>query len=90
MKLHHQPPKGPEVAARRATLAAYVNALADLAAPKKALAILADTARLDAFGAGIRGALQGKPGDRNTSFIRTYQQAIECVETRLWHLNSCC
>jgi hypothetical protein len=62
MKLHHQPPKTPEVAARRATLATYVNALADLAAPKKAMAILSDTARLEAFDTGIRTALQRKPG----------------------------
>lgn len=36
MKLAHQPPASPEAAARRAALEAYVNALADLAAPKKA------------------------------------------------------
>ena len=64
MKLHHQPAKTPEVAARRATLATYINALADLAAPKKAMAMLSDTARLEAFDAGIRTALQRKPGDQ--------------------------
>lgn len=62
MKLQHQPPKAPEVAARRATLATYINALADLAAPKKAMAVLSDAARLEAFDAGIRTALQCKPG----------------------------
>jgi hypothetical protein len=65
MKLHHQPPKTPEVADRRATLATDINALADLAAPKKAMTILSDTARLQAFDAGIRTALQRKPGDHH-------------------------
>lgn len=63
MKLEHQPPKSLEAGARRATLAAYINALADLAAPKKALPILSDSTRLDAFDAGIKGALQQKPGE---------------------------
>ena len=67
MKLQHQPPRGPEVAARRTTVAAYVNALADLAAPKKALPILRDATRLHAFEAGIHSALQCKAGDRNSA-----------------------
>ena len=74
MKLHHQPPKRPEAAARRATLAAYINALADLAAPKKALTILSDAPRMDAFEAGIRSALQEKPGDCHSAYTAACSQ----------------
>ena len=47
---------------RRAMLAAYVNALGDLAGPKRALPMLQDTARLNAYAAGIRHALLQRPG----------------------------
>ena len=48
--------------ASRATVANFVNALADLDGPKRALAILDDTARLEAFECGIRNALREQPG----------------------------
>ena len=48
---------------KRAMLAAYVNALGDLAGPKRALPMLQDTARLDTYAAGIRLALKLRPGD---------------------------
>ena len=44
-------------------LAAYVNALGDLAGPKRALPMLQDTARLNAYAAGIKHALKLRPGD---------------------------
>lgn len=47
---------------KRAMLAAYVNALGDLAGPKRVLPMLRDVARLDAYSAGIRHALLQRPG----------------------------
>ena len=48
--------------ARRGVLAAYLDALADLAGPKRALPMLRDRARLDAYSAAIRDAVSLRPG----------------------------
>ena len=47
---------------RRGMLAAYLNALADLAGPKRALPMLRDVARIDAYSAAIRCAVRQRPG----------------------------
>ena len=62
MKLKSLPETWLAKDSRRAMLAAYVNALGDLAGPKRALPMLGDTARLDAYVAGIRHALSQRPG----------------------------
>jgi hypothetical protein len=50
--------------ARRASLLGYVDSVADLAYPKRALRALRDAPRLAAYEAGLRAALQGRQGER--------------------------
>lgn len=62
MRLQHSFPRFPDAAATQAALRGYLAAVADLAAPKRALPLLWDAPRLDAFHAGISAALRRKPG----------------------------
>lgn len=62
MRLSHMPPRSPEAAAKRGALQAYLAALADLAAPKKALCILRDQSRLRCFDAVVHTVLRRRPG----------------------------
>ena len=91
MKLARQPPRTPQAAGRRAALAAYVTALADLAAPKRALPILADGPRLDAYDAGIRAAVQRRPGEAcapPTTVCCVMEKSPPTQSgTRCWHLS---
>ncbi len=55
--------------ARRGVLAAYLNALADLAGPKRALPTLRDGVRLGTYSAAIRHAVSQRPGVHRACFI---------------------
>ena len=67
---------------KRAMLAAYVNALADLAGPKRALAGLRDEPRLAAYAAGIRAALAQRPGQHINAALSLQQQPQSHVASR--------
>ena len=47
---------------RRGVLASYLNALADLAGPKRALPVLRDAARIDSYSAAARHIMKQRPG----------------------------
>ena len=53
---------------RRRMLAAYLNALADLAGPKCAMPTLRDAPRLDAYSDAMRRVLLERPGDGHAQF----------------------
>ena len=59
---------------KRAMLKAYVNALGDLAGPKRSLPMLQDKARLDAYAAGIRNALLQRPGGQLPHIVAGSQE----------------
>lgn len=61
MRLQHSFLRSPDAATTQVALRGYLAAVADLAAPKRALALLWDASRLDTFHAGISAALQVKP-----------------------------
>jgi len=69
IKLTPPRPGWREKDARRGVLAAYLNALADLAGPKRALPALRDGARLRTYSAAIRHAVSRRPGVHNLLFV---------------------
>ena len=79
MKL--KPPKAGwmEKDSRRGMLAAYLNALADLAGPKRALPMLRDAPRLDAYSTAIRKILAKREGDEGMLIRRRQRPCTASV-----------
>ena len=55
---------------RRGVLAAYLNALSDLAGPKRVLPMLRDELRLETYSAPVRNIVRQRPGVQRPRSLR--------------------
>ena len=69
---------------RRGMLAAYLNALADLAGSKRTLPVLRDASRLDAYAAAMRRVLAVRPGERLCRGFGITLLKLCCSESLNW------